>query len=295
MEDKPQRKNLPRHARVPESERPKMALTERDAEIIRLVESCRLLRGDHLASLFFSSRSTAQYRLQRLFQHEFLNRHFLASVSTAPAAAPAIYALGKRGVQVLVDRYGYDRSQIRLLKESSLGWQAVEHTLAINDVRIAIMRAVEAQGWSLLEWRDEGKFRASPDYTMVKDSRGKEQQKPVLPDGYFCLETPRGKTRFFLELDRGTEELSKVTPQIAVYEAYIRSGQYAERFQAKSLRILMVTRGARRLQSLKRLVKSAGGERRYWFTTVDQLTAETVLTGHIWEQIGDSTRRALVE
>ncbi|MBL8156505.1 MAG: replication-relaxation family protein [Anaerolineae bacterium] len=291
----PPRQNRPRHRRVEEGERPPMALTERDGEIIRLVHDCRLLTGEHIRTLFFASRSTAQYRLQRLFQHEFLNRHFLTRVTTAPAASPALYSLGRRGVQVLVDRYGYERDAIRLPRQSSLGWHTVEHTLAINTVRLAIMRAASLHGWTLLEWRDEGQFRAAPDYVGLMDGRGRTVEKPVLPDGYGAIETPRGVMRFFLEVDRGTEQLSKVAPQIAVYQAYTTSGLYQERFQARSLRILIVTTGEKRLLSLKRVVEAEGGDRKYWFTTIEAISAETVLTAPIWEAVSGRQQRPLVE
>lgn len=294
MADTP-RQNRPRHRRVEEAERPPMALTERDGAIIRLVQDCRLLTGEQIRGMFFASRSTAQYRLQRLFQHEFLNRHFLTSVTTAPAASPAIYSLGRRGAQVLVERYGYDRQALKLPRQGSLGWHTVEHTLAINTVRLAFMQAAARQGWTLLEWRDEGQFRASPDYVRLSDSRGRAADKPVLPDGYGAIETPRGVMRFFLEVDRGTEQLSKVAPQIAVYQAYTTSGLYQERFQAKSLRILIVTTSEKRLLSLKQVVEAEGGDRKYWFTTAAAISAETVLTAPIWEAVSGRQKRPLVE
>lgn len=271
-----------------------MALTDRDCELIHMVNACRMLTGDQLQALFFSSRSTAQYRLQRLFQHEYLERHFQAVVAAAPAAAPAIYTLGKRGAHVLVERFGFDRSDIKLPRRAALGWHTVEHTLRINDVRIAILLAAQEHDWQLLEWRDEGRFRAEPDYVLLTDGKGRQRQKPVLPDGYFCLETPRGKARFFLEVDRGTEQLSKFAPQIAVYEAYTHSGQYQARFRARSLRVLVVTTSAKRMDSLKRVARDEGGDRKYWFTTLGQVSAQTVLTEPIWEQLANSQKKKLV-
>src|SRR5258708_25283628 len=92
----------PRHRRVVEEARPPMVLTARDREIIKAVNDHRALLQEHIQALFFQSRSTAQFRLQRLFQHEFLERHFLSVISGGPASSPAVYTLGKRGAQVLV-------------------------------------------------------------------------------------------------------------------------------------------------------------------------------------------------
>jgi hypothetical protein len=283
-ETKPTRR--PRHRRVTEDKRPPMVLTARDREIIRAVNDYRVMLQDHVQALFFQSRSTAQFRLQRLFQHEFLERHFISVVSGGPASSPAVYTLGKRGAAVLVDSFGLDRSDIRLPK-GRFSWQFIEHVLTINDVRVAITLATQANGWLLEEWQDETVFRAKPDYVSLTDKRGTSRQKPVLPlpDGYFCLATPSGRSRFFLEVDKGTEELSKFRPQIRVYQAYTASGQYQERYQAKSLRVLIVAPTPRRLANLKAATRQAGGDRKYWFTTVAAISPDTVLTAPIWQTL----------
>lgn len=294
MTDEPKRR-LPRHQRVDESQRPSMEFTERDGEILKMVNDCRILRSDQLERLFFQSRSTAQFRLSRLFHHEFLERHFLSVVSGGPASSPALYTLGKRGAQLLISRYGYERSQLRVMKRDTLGWHVVEHVLTINEVRVAITVACREQGIELVEWRDETVFRAQPDYVELKDKRGRSRQKPVLPDGYFCLNTPKGKARFFLEVDRGTEALSKVAPQLQVYETYTSSGQYQQRFQARSLRILIVTTTLKRLDNLKAVTRKVGGDRKYWFTTLEQINPQTVLTAPIWQQLDSRSSLPLID
>lgn len=288
------KKRLPRHRRVAPSDRPPMVLTERDCEIIRLINDCRALTGGQLETLFFNSRSTAQYRLSRLFQHEYVNRQFLSSVAGSPASSPAIYSLGKRGVQVLIDTFHYEREEVRLPK-TMFAWQFMEHLLKINLVRVAVMLACRARGWSLESWLDERSFRARPDYVTLTDKRGKAHKKPVLPDGYFCLAVPKGMARFFLEVDRGTEPHSKFRPQVMVYEAYTKSGQYQARFQAKSLRILIVTTSPRRLANLKAVTKKAGGDRKYWFTTSAQVEAQTILTAPIWQTLESSELLSLID
>ena len=289
------RKRRPRAKRVPDEERPSMRLTERDCDIIRAVNDYRALRSDQIERLFFGSRSPTQYRLSRLWEHEYLEREFISVASSAPASNPAVYTVGKRGAQVLVDHFDYDRSDLRRPKKSSLGWHLLEHLLKVNDVRIAFAQAAASAEFTMETWWDETTFRAHPDYVTVSDKRGRPRKKPVFPDGYFFLSTPQGKARFFLEVDRGTETLSKFAPQIRVYEAYVASGQYQERFQAKSLRVLIVTTTPKRLESLMRVTEHVGGDRKYCFTTFDRLTKETALTGAIWRRIGDGNVTPLFE
>ncbi|MBZ0285214.1 MAG: replication-relaxation family protein [Anaerolineae bacterium] len=285
---------LPRHRRVQPEVRPPMKLTERDVEIISAVNDYRALLGSQLEALFFTSRSTCQYRLSRLFQHEFLERHFLTVVSGGPGSSPTVYTLGKRGAQVLIDTLGYEQSALRLPKKAGFAWGFLEHLLKINDVRLAVTLACRANGWELETWWDEPIFRSNPDHVTLTDKRGTSRQKPVLPDGYFCLTVPHGKARFFLEVDRGTELHSAFKPQVQVYEAYTASGQYQARYQAKSLRVLIVTTTPRRLTNLKAVTKKAGGDRKYWFTTFAQLTPETVLTTPIWQSLEGNTLYPLI-
>lgn len=292
MGDKRQRKRLPRYQRVPENERPNMVLTDRDRELIAAVNDYRVLLGTQLEALFFGSRSTAQYRLSRLFQHEFLDRHFLPVVSGGPASSPIVYTLGARGRWLLVHEMGYTPKDV--WRRTQPSWKFIAHQLEINDVRIAITVACRQPGFALAEWLGEAVFRAEPEQVSVTDSRGRQVQKPVLPDGYFVIDTPPGRAHFFLEVDRGTEPHHKFAPQVAVYEAYTHSGQYQARFAARSLRILVVTSTPQRLKNLKATTRKAGGDRKYQFATLSDISAETVLTAPIWQRLTDGTPVALV-
>src|SRR5438876_6708507 len=158
-----ERKRRSRSKRETEGNRPPMELTERDCELLRTVNDFRAVRGDQLHRLFFTSRSAAQYRLQRLFQHEFLDRHFLPVVEGGPAASPTVYTLAKRGAQTLIDQVGLDRRDIRL-RERAFNWRFLDHLLKINEVRVAVLLAAKALGFTLETWLDEGYFRAHPDY-----------------------------------------------------------------------------------------------------------------------------------
>lgn len=290
----PTQKRLPRARRVSEEARPPMALTDRDREIIAAVNAYQALLGKQLERLFFTSRSTAQYRLQRLYQHEFLDRHFMTVVTTAPAASPMIYTLGKRGAYLLSREMGYTPAQLRRFPKV-IKWQFMEHLLAINEVRVAISLACQRNGFTLEEWLDEPVFRGAPEYVQVTDGKGKMSDKPVFPDGYCRIQTPQGTAHCFLEVDRATEQHSKFRPQIEVYEAYVASGQYQARFSPKSMRVLIVTTTSERMQNLKKTVEAAGGDAKYWFTTLEQVTADTVLTAPIWERLGSRHKRAWVE
>ncbi len=299
MSEPTRRARLPRHRLVDADERPPMVLTARDTALIRAVNDYRIVRSDHLRVLFGMSKSSLQYRLVRLYQHEYLNRLFLTAVTAGPASSTPLYVLKKRGAQVLVDTFGYDQRDLRLPKVRTFKWDFVEHTLKLSDVRLAIAVAARTQGWQLETWWDELVFRATPDTVYLTNSHGRRVKKPVLPDGYFCLAGlpfgREGRARFLVEIDRGIEPKSAFRPQIEVYEQYTESGGYEARFQAKSLRILIVTTTVRRLATLQAVVARAGGDRKYWFTTFDQLTPETALTEPIWQVLTEDGPLPLID
>jgi protein involved in plasmid replication-relaxation len=284
---------LPRQRRVNPTARPGMALTERDREIIKAVNDFRILTAAHIRLLFFNSASTTQYRLVRLFQHGFLQRQFpVLPIGNATTIAP-IYTLGLRGAQVLIDTFGYESDTLRVPKKD-FAWDFVQHTLKINEFRLSVVLAARANNWQVETWEDERVFRSQPDYVVLKDAKGKPREKPVLPDGYFCLVTSRGRTHFFLEVDRGRESESKFRPQIEVYEEYIASGGYTARYQTKSLRILIVTTTPRRLAKLRAITQMVGGDSKYCFLTFDQINPQTILTGSVWKRMGSDALQALI-
>lgn len=288
-------KRLPRDKRVPCDVRPPMRLTERDIDIIQAVNDHRALLGSHIEALFFGSQSTAQYRLSRLFHHEYLDRHFMTVVSGGPASSPIIYTVGTRGEQVLVEQRGYDHKALRRPKGGTLAWQFLEHLLKINEFRVAVALAARTHGWTVEVWQDELFFRANPDYVMLEDKRGRTHKKPVYPDGYFRLVVPQGRAHFFLEVDRGKEPHNKFRPQVDVYQAYTGGGQYQARYSQRSLRILVVTTSWHRIANLKKTTAQAGGDRKYWFTTFDQVSPATILTSPVWQRLDSDELRPLIE
>jgi hypothetical protein len=119
-----------------------MRLTQRDFEILNAVADYRILRQDQIQQLFFGSKSTAQYRLSRLYQHGFLARHFLPVYA---GWSPTLYSLDKRGLALLKSASGSTHIQ---LWNSENSHEFLSHTLAITDVRIALTLACRAAAYT---------------------------------------------------------------------------------------------------------------------------------------------------
>ena len=288
------RKRLPRDRRLPPNERPPMQLTDRDQEIVRAVNDHRALTAAHIADLFGMSSSPVQRRLQLLFHHEYLDRQIVTVLNRSSMNMPDIYTLGRRGVRLLIDAFAYEQNEVYRPRRQ-FAWDTIDHLLRINNFRVAVAIAARARDWTLETWHDERFFRAHPDKVTLIDRNGKESEKPVLPDGYFCLAVPQGRAHFFLEIDRGTEPRSAFRPQIRVYEQYVASGGYQARYSQSSLSILVVTTTQPRIDTLKGVTKKAGGDHKYWFTTFEQATSDQVLTEPIWQRLEGVTPYPLID
>lgn len=178
----------------------------------------------------------------------------------------------------------------------SLSGMFLEHSLAINDVRIAVTLACERQGWTVQTWLTESEIKADYDRVRVP---GRRQPVALVPDGYVCIAVPeRGVTHCFLELDRGTMTTARFRDKVAAYVAYYRGGAYARRFNAQGFRVLTVVDGVGtgRVASLTATTATVPGRgRRFWFAHRDQVSATSVLTEAIWSVAGDPGTYALFD
>ncbi len=256
---------------------------DRDIDIIDAVYQYRILRQDQLQALFFGSRSTAQYRLRKLYDHSFLKRRFLSVVVTN---SPTMYILDKRGAELLQAERGYD-DLIWTGNEQDWKDDFIEHTLAINDVRGAVTLACRHAGYTLETWRGERELKADYDYVQLRTSSGRREQVAVIPDSYFTIVAHQRRYPFLLELDRGTMVLKRFKRKVRAYREYYRTGGYERRFGHRGLRVLTVTPGEQRRDNLKTATEQVGGEHHFWFATLGDITPATVLSKTIWH-VADS-------
>jgi DNA-binding PadR family transcriptional regulator len=288
----PDKERLPRHKRVENP--PRIKLTERDVQVILAVYEYRLLRREQIERLFFPSPNTANERLKRLYQHGFLERRWLP-VEYGQGTGQAIYLLTERGADLVAERLGLDRGAVDW-KESynQVSTPFLEHALGVNQVRIAFTLAVRMAGYQIGKWVGESELRARPDYVQIATAVG-ARKVAVIPDGYFILELGERRAHFFLESDRATEANKRWGEKVQAYLEYTRSGQYAARYGARSLRVLTVTTGEKRLANLKRATEQARGREMFWFTTVEQAQPEGMVAKPIWQVAGREELCVLIE
>lgn len=265
---------------------PRMRLTERDIKVALAVYDYRVLKREQIQQLFFPSKNTANDRLNRLYQQGFLERRWLP-VEYGQGMGQALYLLAERGADLVAEQLGMDRAAVTWKQAyNEVGALFLEHTLMVNQVRIVFTVAAERAGYTIDRWTKEEELKAEREYVSIRTDRGTQRRVAVIPDGYFILNLGDKRAHFFLEVDRATEANKRWAQKVQSYLVYTQSGGYEKRFQTRSLRVLTVTTSEKRLNNLKRTTEQAGGERLFWFATLQEIERAKALTEPIWRVAG---------
>jgi hypothetical protein len=154
---------------------PRMRLTERDTQVVLAVHEYRTLRREQIEKLFFPSRNTANERLQRLYQHGFLDRRW-SPVEFGQGTSQAIYLLAEKGADLVAQQLGIDRGAVAWqASHNEVGSLFLEHTLMVNDVRIAVTQAAAKVGYTVETWLKE-ELKATIDIVQVATSGGAQDR-----------------------------------------------------------------------------------------------------------------------
>lgn len=304
---------------------PPHQLTVRDLALIEAVYAYRALTTPQLETLLFPGDQTrlqpqarqprsgktnrCRHRLKLLFHHGYLYRAERPT-PLSQGRRPLVYFLDKRGRAALCDHYGLQAADIDWQpRHNRVGDLFLEHLLSTNAVRVAITVASQQQGYHLVAWQDDRTLRKQQnrDYVTISGPQGgRPRRVAVVPDGYCQLRGPHNEAHFLLELDRrtvvgqysrwgGKDWARKVRAYIAYFSPQgDQPSIYQQRFGTDKLRVLTITTGPRRLANLKRITEQAGGRKRFWFTTLAQVTPATVLTTPIWHKAGQPGRFSLL-
>lgn len=312
------RPRLPRFERVENP--PRMVLTPRDRKILLYVYLFRMLTREQIERLLFQPENGQDHftktskvilRLKLLFQHGYLERIPLP-VGQGSWAWQPVYRLTNKGAEVVAKDLGNEKKDLlywgktddRQQRTTTVTSLFLTHTLRVNDVRIAVTLAAREKGYRVEKWLDEAQLKSQEmkEYVPVRDENG-NRMVSVVPDGYFVLHLGDRRADFFLELDRATMSNSRWATRVKAYLEFVDSGQYTERYQSTSLRILTVTTTEKRLLNLKETTRKAGGENLFWFTTLDQVLPSSVFFRPIWlgandergDELNRRARKVLIE
>ncbi|MHB8181304.1 MAG: replication-relaxation family protein [Acidithiobacillus ferrivorans] len=254
-----------------------MALTARDVSIILSVYENRFLRRDQIQRLYFANTSliACNVRLKKLHENRFLDRLQRPATSVV---AQAVYALDRRGAGVVSATLEIDRHKVKWnTANNNVEWLFMNHTLGISEFKVCLDLALAKRPEEIFFYQrgDRSHLR------RISMTGTKKKYFVVAPDAFFGIQSGRGKHIFFLEVDMGTETLSRFAEKVTAYKRYWKSHQYAEEYGFNHFRVLTVAESDRRLVNLIKATGKAGGRQMFLFTTFEAIHASNPL-GSIW-------------
>ena len=275
---------LPRYkkAKTP----PPMRLTDRDKRIIEAVYQLRFLTRDQIKKLEFEegSMTACQRRLSLLFHNGYLSA-IQKPIPIGYGSSKRVYCLSKKGADLISHLYGEKEAR-------EINWNKkrnqvenffIEHTLAINNVRIAFLKAVlETEDYDLF-WFNEKEVKAWKE--KIDDPENSGKTIAITPDAFLYLLGQEKKAYYFLEVDRATESNRRWQDKIRGYVEYVKSGKYQARFKTSALRVLTITTSKERMANLIKTTQSVENAYFFLFATFDQIKERNIVFDPIWQSM----------
>lgn len=266
-----------------------IAFTSRDQQILLLVHNLRGCSIDHIFGRLWpveSTRSTCYRRVGRLLKAGYLSSQRLPSL-TGTGSGKAFLTVGPLGRSLLAKMLGIPLSELSRQSDAFSSAFYPTHHLRLCDVRCALELAAElVRDTTVTDFLPEVELRKRPiRLSDTYTANGMEKQRTItlVPDGAFRL-THAGQTRrLLLEVDLGTIVPARLVLRLRGYL----------RLQALGTTVptlFITTTGQRVAQVLTIVSREAEALRMdptpLFATTLDQVSADTVLTAPIWRQAG---------
>jgi hypothetical protein len=194
-------------------------LTPRDRLLLSWLAEHYLLSTGQIHRALFSSLRTAQMRLTILHRLQVLHR-FAFSSPHGVAETPYLYTLGPVGLRLHPDAYSdpdnaglkAPRSSIERADRIARS-RKLDHLLGVNQFFVDLHAHTRTHpDTRLLRWWSE-------QHTTTYHHRAR-----IFPDGHGIWSADGHTVGFFLEHDRGTENLRRVVAKLRGYERLARFG-----------------------------------------------------------------------
>jgi hypothetical protein len=246
-----------------------MVLTERDRAILQLAaELGPVSRAQFERFGHFGSRTRANAVLGRLVRFSYL------AVRRQPLVGGSrrlLYHLGRRGEDLLA--VNGRRKRVKELSDLFL-----EHHLRTTDVRLAF--PVTDDGDCILDrWLTDHELRTS--------------RLGVIPDAYVEYRYRGLPFAAFVEVDLGTETLTRWEQKVVEYLRLARSGAFTTVCRLRYFRVLVITISMGRVETLQTAIARVTPTI-FWLTTFDALAREGALAS-IWRRPATSSFHSLTQ
>jgi DNA-binding Lrp family transcriptional regulator len=250
---------------------PSVVLTTRDRLFLEALGQATYLDRDQFREISGRkavSVSTANIRLAKLLRGGVIKRFY---VGTHGGGSKAIYVLSKDGAALVGARF---RPLFRR-RASVMADQSVYHQLGINEIFLSVKFRALPQGFHFVRWQS---FSSVISKTI-----------PLMPDGYFELNSGADNNACFVEVDRGTEPHKTWKKKIEQYLQLAASGEFERLFGLKRFRVLVVAESGRRLLQIRQTVAQFT-HKIFWFATLTNIHRHGLFAACWLRSVGDEER-----
>lgn len=221
-------------------------LSERDFEVLQVVQAHRFLTSRHVGRLLFAGHATSasgarvcRRVLSRLERSGLVQRPLRRVGGLTAGSAASVWLLSSRGLRLLNLRDG--NGAVGRMREP--GERFVRHYLAIADAHVALVEAARSGLLELLDIQIEPAcWRA---FTGLGGAR-----LVLKPDMYVVTGDGEYEDHWFVEIDRGTESLPTLLGQCRYYQNYRASGSEQQENDVFP-RVVWVVPDERRMDKLR--------------------------------------------
>ena len=278
----------------------KLALTERDVALFRVLAEYRYLRSTYLYPFAKGASETRfKERLGDLFHEGFIDRPEKQWDLMDARSTPVVYEIGERARRALGE-HGCPAANARTFLGPAAHRQFVHSRLICECLASIELAAREHTNLRFITWSEILSRAPASTQNSPIPFRIPFESSAVIPDGLFGLEykTDRGKAyRFFaLEMDRGTMPISRTDgtktsyiAKLAGYREIIERRLHKQHWGISSLFVLTVTTNRERLAGMLRAYSERGVSPTFLFKAVEPKTLtvpKPQLLSEPWERAG---------
>jgi hypothetical protein len=195
-------------------------LRDHERSILQALGTARLLSGSQLERLAFADcppHNRGRYRrrtLARLVQLGLVATLHRAVGGIRAGSDGLVYCLDVLGQRVISEWHQADE-QPRARRPRTPGLPFLSHTLAISEAFVSLVELSRVAEFTVRH------FLTEPDCWW------RHHGGHLRPDAYTLIENADFEAAFWLEVDQGTEDMSRIRSKLDRYEQFNRSGQVA--------------------------------------------------------------------
>jgi hypothetical protein len=270
-----------------------LQLQPRDITLLRDVGEFRFLNTPQILALHQGGERNLLRRLSSLFQHGYLDRP-LKQTSAKLSSSHMVYALGRKGAELLSKDAKEREGIYRRVKEVERTLPLMAHALMISQFRVCLTLAAKQHGAKITRFTQGYDLK-----DMLRDVHG--ENPSLVPDAFFTLEEKGDVINFFLEADRGTMKTERFVDKLKTYWSWRDDERLKKKLRLSRFRVLTIAPSERRSDSLRNAGK--GGDPRgdgslmFLFTaeTEYSLTTAKKILEPIWKSPKDDTPHTILE